>query len=69
MSTPIDLGTDELDLNRREFRMNMPRADVPVFNGDNPIEWIRKCRYFFEIHQVPERYKTRYASLLFSWES
>ena len=52
MSTPIDLGTDELDLNRREFRMNMPRADVPVFNGDNPIEWIRKCRYFFEIHQV-----------------
>lgn len=43
----------------------MPRAEFPLFKGDNPIEWIRKCRYFFEIHQVPERYKTRYASLYF----
>lgn len=49
----------------RDFRMQLPRAYFSIFNGDNPIELIRKCRYYFEIHQVPDVYKTKYASLYF----
>lgn len=32
---------------------------------ENPQEWVRKCQYYFEIHQVLENYKTMYASLYF----
>jgi hypothetical protein len=28
-------------------------ADCPSFNGDNVIEWVRRCNSFFEIHQEP----------------
>jgi hypothetical protein len=54
--------SEGVDLQRRDFRTSLPRADFPVFTGDNPV---RKCRSYFDIHQVPEEYKTRYATLYF----
>lgn len=52
--TPTETSHEELDLSRREPRLKLPRSDCPGFNGDNPIEWAIKCRYFFELYQVPD---------------
>jgi hypothetical protein len=48
---------------KREPKFKLPRSDCPGFGGDNPIEWIRKCRSFFELHQVPVPYRTHLATL------
>jgi Retrotransposon gag protein len=43
----------------------VPRADCPSFNGSNPIEWLRKCQSFFEMHQVPDSLRTQLATIQF----
>jgi hypothetical protein len=35
-------------------RYQVPRVHCPSFNGSNPIEWLRKCQSFFEMHQVSD---------------
>lgn len=30
-----------------------PKVELPMFQGDNPREWIRKCQKYFMIYQVP----------------
>jgi Reverse transcriptase (RNA-dependent DNA polymerase)/Retroviral aspartyl protease/Retrotransposon gag protein len=56
---------EESDLIRRDIKFHFPRADCPSFNGVNPIEWVRKCQSFFELHQVPVQYRTQLATLQF----
>lgn len=31
-----------------------PRLEFPVFEGDNPLGWIRQCDKYFELARVPE---------------
>jgi hypothetical protein len=65
---PLDKGPQsELDSEfiRKETRVVLPRADCPGFNGDNPVEWMRKCNSFFEMHQVPIPYRTHLATMQF----
>jgi Ty3 transposon capsid-like protein len=40
-------------------------VDCPGFTGDNPIEWVRKCNSFFELHQVPMNLRTQLATMQF----
>jgi hypothetical protein len=56
----------ELERTDRVDRYIIPRADCPVFNGDNIIEWLRKCQSYFKMHQVPDHLKTRLATQQFS---
>jgi Retroviral aspartyl protease/Ty3 transposon capsid-like protein len=61
------LNTSEVDSEflRRDNRVILPRSDCPSFNGGNPIEWLRKCTSFFEIHQIPPPYRTHLATMQF----
>lgn len=34
-----------------------PKMDFPVFNGDNPRSWIKKCNKFFSFYQIPDHQK------------
>jgi hypothetical protein len=43
--TPVDH-----DFIHREGRFHFPKSDCPGFNGTNPIEWLRKCTSFYELH-------------------
>jgi hypothetical protein len=56
---------ESCDFLRTESKFQFPRSDCPGFGGDNPIEWLRKCRSFFELHQVPIPYRTHLATLQF----
>jgi hypothetical protein len=47
----------------QQDRYQPPRADCPGFGGDNIIEWIWRCNSFFEMHQVPEDFKTKLATM------
>jgi Ty3 transposon capsid-like protein len=49
----------------RESKFQFSRSNCPGFGGDNPIEWLRKCRSFFELHQVSIPYRTHLATLQF----
>ncbi|XP_026399763.1 uncharacterized protein LOC113295647 [Papaver somniferum] len=41
----------------------MPKLDFPRFDGDNPKSWIRKCEYYFQMHNTHELHKTRMAAI------
>jgi len=32
----------------------MPRLEIPVFEGDNPRWWVRKCERMFDWYDIPE---------------
>lgn len=34
---------------------HQPRIEMPLFNGEDPRSWVRKCNKFFSIHQLNER--------------
>lgn len=33
----------------------MPKLDIPMFDGNTPRWWIRRCERAFEWHGVPEQ--------------
>lgn len=43
----------ELEGGRSTFHFN-PRIEFPVFEGINPREWIKKCKKYFVLCQVPD---------------
>jgi hypothetical protein len=61
----VHTTSEDHDFIRREGKFHLPRADYPGFNGVNPIEWLRKCNSFFEMHQVPSVYRTHLATMQF----
>jgi Retrotransposon gag protein len=56
---------NESDFIRRESKFHFPRSECPGFNGDNPVEWLRKYHSYFELHQIPDMYKTHLATIQF----
>jgi hypothetical protein len=48
--------------------MRLPRIEFPKYDGGDPIEWQMNCEYYFDMHQVPEPYKTKMAVIHFSEE-
>ena len=30
-----------------------PRSEIPLFNGDDPIDWLKQCEKFFELTGTP----------------
>ncbi|XP_027170262.1 uncharacterized protein LOC113770100 [Coffea eugenioides] len=61
------LGPQREVSGRREFRNvhKLPKMDLPVFDGDNPREWIRKANKYFKIHGVEDDMKSEVAELYF----
>jgi Retrotransposon gag protein len=58
-------SSEEPEFLKRDTRFQFPRSDCPSFNGENSIEWLRKCTSFFELHHVPVQYRTHLATLQF----
>ena len=47
-------------IRREECRIyipNPPKLELPLFYGENPQEWLRKCNKYFLNYQVPENQK------------
>jgi hypothetical protein len=53
----------DVDSGQRTDRYVIPHADCPGFNGDNIIEWLRRCQSHFDMHQVPDNLKTQLATI------
>jgi hypothetical protein len=47
----------------RDTRFQLSRLDCLSVGADNPVEWLRKCCSFFELHQVLIPYRTHLATL------
>jgi hypothetical protein len=62
---PLIQNRCTLSLMNPEPLHTLPRADCPGFNGINPIEWLRKCNSFFDMHLVPTAYRTHLATMQF----
>jgi hypothetical protein len=60
-----DGSMNEPDLIHREGKFHFPRQDCPDFEGDNPVEWVRKCSSYFTMHQISVQHKTYLATLQF----
>lgn len=48
-----------------EGRLATPKMDFPRFDGENPKVWEQECEMYFEIYQVQDSFRTRYAALNF----
>lgn len=40
--------------------IKLPKIEFHSFEGNKPIEWIRKTNTYFEIHKIPEKQKVYY---------
>jgi hypothetical protein len=68
---PPELGSgsrqqQEPDMPYRTDRYQPPRADCPGFNGENVIEWVKRCNLFFEMHQVTPTFKSKLSTNQYS---
>jgi hypothetical protein len=54
---------DDSDFIKRDIKFQFPRSNCPDFNGDNPIEWVRKCNCYFFMHQVSHIHKTHLTTI------
>ena len=43
----------------------LPKMELPIFDGGNPREWIRKANEYFKIHGIEEDMKAEIAELYF----
>jgi hypothetical protein len=39
--------------------------DFPYFDGEDPMDWLKKSFYYFDMYQVSDVYKSRMAVLNF----
>ena len=40
----------------------MPKMEIPLFDGQNPRWWVRRCERFFQLYKVPEEQKVTMAA-------
>ena len=54
-------------VSKREARTSgrLPKMDLPIFDGDNPREWIRKANKYFKIQEIEGDMKAEVAELYF----
>ena len=50
---------------RQQLGFSMPRMEIPVFKGDNPRWWVRKCERMFEWYDIPEGRRVALATAYF----
>ncbi|XP_078167208.1 uncharacterized protein LOC144561976 [Carex rostrata] len=53
------------DYQHNSQRVNLPRIDFPSFGGGSPVDWFEECKFYFDMYQIPEEYKTRMATMNF----
>jgi hypothetical protein len=61
--------SDDSEFLKRDNMFYFSRSDCPSFNDTNLIEWLHKCQFFFDLHQVPVPYRTHLATILFRDEA
>jgi hypothetical protein len=54
--------------NPPEF-LHKPRVEIPIFTGDNPRGWVRKCESYFKVCVVPAWQQVEIAVLYLSGEA
>ena len=54
-------------VSKRDIRVSgrLTKIDLPIFDGDNPREWIRKANKYFKLHEIEENMKAEVAELYF----
>ena len=45
-----------------------PRLELPLFHGENPQEWLRKCNKYFLNYHIPENQKVGVIEMFFRRE-
>ncbi|KAJ3705864.1 hypothetical protein LUZ61_009569 [Rhynchospora tenuis] len=58
-------NTNRGEEGRRPFKL-LPKIEFPGFDGEDPVNWLMECNYYFEMYQVDEVYKSRMAVLHFT---
>lgn len=43
--------------------MKQMRLDLPVFSGDDPVDWVNKAEQFFQLYQIPDDRKITIAAM------
>ncbi|KAJ4754249.1 polyprotein [Rhynchospora pubera] len=56
------------DIDRRGPQTLLPKIEFPNFDGEDPVNWLMECNYYFEMYQVAEVYKSRLDVLHFTKE-
>lgn len=65
LTSELRKGKDvkEQDFPSLKCQNSKPRIEFPNFsgNGNDVIDWLENCEYYFDLCQTPEMYKTRLA--------
>lgn len=60
---PADKHKGKGEANYQNQKCYIPRLDFPIFDGEDPVDWIEECEQYFELYQIPEMHKTRMATM------
>nr|XP_027120660.1 uncharacterized protein LOC113737665 [Coffea arabica] len=62
-SQRLQVGLEGIKIGRRETNKalipNPPKIDLPLFAGESPREWIRKCNKYCINYQIPKEQKVK----------
>lgn len=47
------------------FAYTVPKSDFPSFDGSNPKIWIKHCENFFDVYDIPDGMKVKFALMNF----
>lgn len=50
----------------QDYRAYLPETPFPKFDGTDPAKWVMRSELYFDLYQIPEVYKTRWAAFHFS---
>nr|XP_027118736.1 uncharacterized protein LOC113735978 [Coffea arabica] len=53
----MDLQKETVSKRDNRIGGRLPKIDLPIFEGNNPREWIRKANKYFKIHEIEENMK------------
>ena len=61
----IDMITGNVEKIEGKWGARLPTMDFPMFDGDNPKEWVRRANKYFQIHGIEKGMKSDIAQLHF----
>ena len=61
----LDVVKGKSEKTERKGGARLPKLDFPMFDGDNPREWVRRANKYFQIQGVEEELKFDLAQLHF----
>lgn len=53
----------QFNINEPQNYIPYPRLEFSMFDGENPQGWLRRCKRYYEIFQIPENQKIEIAAM------